>query len=71
MKRLELVPDGEVCTFKNCRPGFFLFGERLFLKGSSSTGEAPVFSDEGFYMSPGCFRDWPQIQPVTVKWMDD
>jgi hypothetical protein len=56
-----MLPDGWPCTYEECRPGFFVFGESLFLK-SEYGGQGYCGSGEMF-----CRTD-AEVQPVTEVW---
>ena len=62
MRRLVMIPDGWPCTYEECRPGFFVFGESLFLK-SEYGGEGYCESGEAFARN-----DSPNVQPVISAW---
>ena len=61
MKRMIIVPDGWPCLYHECRPGFFVVNESLYLK-SEYGGEG--YCDTGEYFA----KTDCMVQPVNSVW---
>lgn len=71
MKRLVMVPEGWPCTHAECRPGFFLYGERLCFKDEyGSAGGSYCDSGEAWMggTADKAERGKLIVQPVTPEW---
>ena len=69
-KRLILTPSGWPCTYEECPPGFFVFGESVGFKSEyrGSTGKIDGYNEAGeFYCGPvdGI------VQPVDPIWIEE
>ena len=73
MRRLVMLPEGWACTFGECRPGFFMFGETLCLKDEyGSAGNAYNEAGEIFWGGVSDENDRRKlvVQPVEPVWED-
>ena len=61
MKRLVVHPEGWPCSYEECRPGLFLYGDMIGLK-SEYGGDGYCDSGEAF-----CAKS-DEVQPVTYIW---
>lgn len=71
MKRLVMVPEGWPCTLAECRPGYFLWGDRLCLKDEyQEAGNSYNEAGEIFWggTTSGTARDALVVQPVDAIW---
>ncbi len=63
IRQMIIKPDGWACSYADCRPGFFVVGEHLYLKTE--------YGDDG-YCDTGeafCVKD-AIVQPVYSTWED-
>jgi len=70
-KTIMIEPEGWKCKFKDCRPGFFVFDEMLFLKSEYGGGEAYCDSGESFWGGVETKEEMLElmVQPVTYRWV--
>lgn len=61
MRRLTIQPEGWPCSYAECRPGFFILDNDLFLK-SEYGGEGYCSTGEIFAYRAS------EVQPVVAIW---
>jgi hypothetical protein len=75
MRRLELVPDGWPCTFKECYPGFFVYKNVLCIKTEYAEREREAFCADGsVFWGPtrnSQDRDKLIVTPCSARWRED
>jgi len=64
MRQMTIVPDGWPRILAECRPGYFVYEDDLFLM-SEYGGESYCSSGERC-----CLQKQVQVQPVIVKWIE-
>lgn len=62
MKRLLMMPDGWPCAYHECRAGYFVIGDDLFLKSE--------YGAQGYCSSGEMFAGDRNstVQPVFSQW---
>jgi len=76
VKRLEMVPNGWPCTFKDCPPGYFVWQGNLCLMSDygDNAGKRNAYCDSGEYFLGGVTttqeRDGLAVQPVVPRWVE-
>jgi hypothetical protein len=70
-KKLVMVPEDFAIPFSECRPGFFVIEDELFLK-SEYGEEAYCSSGEAFWGGASNKEDRAKIKviPVTAEWLE-
>ena len=73
MKKMIVVPEGWSCEFGECRPGFFVFEENLFLKTEYGDNEAYCCLGEYFWGGVSKKEDLVklEVQPVCTEWIEE
>ena len=76
MIEMIIVPDGWPCTLEACRPGFFVFDNRLCFKSeyTNDNGHLEAFCESGEAFWGGAKthqeRDALRVHPVIYKWQE-
>lgn len=69
--RLILEPDGWPVPLRDCRPGLFLYEERIGLKTEYAAGDIlDIFTQYGEFFRPVSTEHLGglRVQPVKSKW---